>query len=932
MFTLNLNKRRLMFHSAMAIACLGTLGAQERKPNVIFFLVDDMGWNDVACFGSDFYETPNIDSLSRAGVKFFNAYTTCQVSSPARASILTGRYPASLNLTDWLPGRRDYPFQPLQNVRVNQELPKTELTIAETLHENGYHTAIIGKWHLSEVGSKPQEYGFDIHIPDGYLMGWPTKGYYAPFGMNGFDGNEGEYLTDRLTKEALTYIEKNKEEPFFLFMSHFAVHDPIEGRKDLVEKYRRKLKERAAPDIAPYILEGNPADFNADVEYQSQLDDNIADMPHKVLPHRMVRIKQIQDNIHYAAMVESVDESMGRIMDKLAELGIDDHTIIIFFSDNGGMSAANYGNPNRIIPDEKVDAAYSTAIRPLRGGKGWMYEGGIRVPLIIKWPQGKMNGVECATPVVSTDFYPTILSMLNIQMPENKICEGQDISNLLKGQDIDERSIYWYVPHYSNHGMQSPSAAVREGRYKLIEYFEKNHVQLFDLENDMEEKTNLASLHPDKVSHLRRDIRTWLQKIEAKELMMNPDYNYRVALAWEHEVYPIRKWELFSEYQLHKQKEMMGKGRINLLKFNNDILLKKNTIGDWVHAAILAYIKNEDPALKNRLDMTVDQLVKDVLKELTSERSLGQWNGNDVYGLQRSFFGVLSYLSYFPDQGMISRCEQIAKELMIKIPANNKDALLFSEPLLLLYEYTDEMAYLNYVKVLMESKENGEIKQNCFSNEDEMYSILSKLSGTLKYYQLTGRKEYLKTVNQCFNSLTDSLLTDNASSSKRGDISLMWIKLCLHLYDLTGTRSYMDKAEMYAKRLKIVEEVGSIKGQLIRELFEKHIAGEIDNALSIAILDPVKIKLSEKFGGGSLVVNVSGEYGKEITARFDIAKQPHIFKNYLVEFRIPQNMMLQDILLNDNAITWNLNKRGFVNVQHLWKKGDVIKLVLKQGK
>ena len=242
------------------------------------------------------------------------------------------------------------------------------------------------------------------------------------------------------------------------------------------------------------------------------------------------------------------------------------------------------------------------------------------------------------------------------------------------------------------------------------------------------------------------------------------------------------------------------------------------------------------------------------------------------------------------------------------------------------------MAYLNYVKVLMESKENGEIKQNCFSNEDEMYSILSKLSGTLKYYQLTGRKEYLKTVNQCFNSLTDSLLTDNASSSKRGDISLMWIKLCLHLYDLTGTRSYMDKAEMYAKRLKIVEEVGSIKGQLIRELFEKHIAGEIDNALSIAILDPVKIKLSEKFGGGSLVVNVSGEYGKEITARFDIAKQPHIFKNYLVEFRIPQNMMLQDILLNDNAITWNLNKRGFVNVQHLWKKGDVIKLVLKQGK
>lgn len=924
MLTLKFNKKSLMFHSAMALTCLSTLSAQEQKPNVIFFLVDDMGWNDVACFGSNFYETPNIDSLSRVGVKFFNAYTTCQVSSPARASILTGKYPASLNLTDWLPGRRDYPFQKLQNVRVNQELPKNELTIAETLRENGYHTAIIGKWHLSEVGSRPQEYGFDIHIPDGYLMGWPTKGYYAPFGMNGFDGNEGEYLTDRITTEAIQYIEKNKGEPFFLFLSHFAVHDPIEGRKDLVEKYRKKLKEKSIPDIAPYILEGNPSDFDIGMDSNMILDS----LPHKLLPHRMVRVKQIQDNIHYAAMVESVDESMGRIMGKLKELGIDENTIIIFFSDNGGMSAANYGNPNRIIPDNKVDAAYSTAIRPLRGGKGWMYEGGIRVPLIIKWPQSQMGGVECNVPVVSTDFYPTILSMLNINIPTGKVCEGQDISCLLKGQNMEERSIYWYVPHYSNHGMQSPSAAVREGRYKLIEYFENNNVQLFDLENDMKEETNLASVYPDKVSHLRQNIHSWLKNIDAKELSMNPDYDCRVATAWEHEVYPVKKWELHSNYLSGQSKELIENGREYLLAYNVDVAFKEKAVGDWIHAATLAYAKNENNELKKKLDRTVDRLLKGIISDLNQKKDSDRMSEKDLCDLQRTIYGIIAYASYFPDVRITSSCEQIGDWLVTHLQSGIKDAELFLEPLLLLYEYTDNREYLNSVKSIMKDKKN--IDRMNRDVREANYPLIAMLSGSLKYYQLTGESKYLDLVVASWKRLSKANLTSTSSNSNISFSDMLWMELCLHLYDLTGMRIYLDQGDAYIQNLCLNGNLNTERGQLLLELFEKHIAGEIDNALSVATLKHAEVKLSGKFGGGKANIGVSGKHGDEISIKLYIDEQPHIFKNYLVEFRIPLGMTLQNILLNDRKLTWNLNKRGFVSVQHLWKKGDVIKLKLKK--
>ncbi len=309
----------------------------EKPMNVVFFLVDDLGWRDVGCYGSSFYETPNIDRFATESVRFTDAYAACHVCSPTRASILSGKYPASINLTDWLPGRLDFPFQKLENVKINQHLPYESSTISEVLKENGYRTAIFGKWHLGEDSASTARQGFDLHVPD-WNKGWPNKGYLAPYGLKGLeDAPEGEYLTDRLTTEALKYMEENKEQSFFLYLSHFAVHDPIEGRPDLVEKYRKKLEQEPSPKSLPFVMEGNPdapAGQTAEQTYEG----------YRIFPDQTVKIKQHQDNVEFAGMVESMDASLGRVLEKLKELGIEDHTIVIFYSDNGGMSAANFAD------------------------------------------------------------------------------------------------------------------------------------------------------------------------------------------------------------------------------------------------------------------------------------------------------------------------------------------------------------------------------------------------------------------------------------------------------------------------------------------------------------------------------------------------------------------------------------------------------------
>jgi len=517
----------LLFVAALASAhaTASCVVAAERPPNVVLFLVDDLGWSDLACYGSRVYETPNVDRLAQEGVRFTQAYAACHVCSPTRAAILTGKYPARLHLTDWLPGRRDFPFQKLKNAVIHQELPLAEVTLAEALKEHGYATGHFGKWHLGEEPYGPPAQGFDVRLPR-WNKGWPKVGYHAPFQLDGLTDKPGDYLTDRLTDEALRFIDENQSRPFFLYLAHFAVHDPIQGREDLVAKYEAKLRAMPPDNVEAFVLEGNPDDqqplSRGELDRLLKTDEY---QPFRVLPKRTVKIKERQDNAQFAAMVESMDESLGRVIAKLKELKLDENTLLILTSDNGGMSAANFGQPQRVIPPGKLDAAFSTSNLPLRGGKGWMYEGGIRVPLIIKWPGAGDRGRTCEVPVISTDVYPSVLAMAGLPARPEQHADGLSLAPLLKGaSELPREALYWHFPHYSNHGMQSPGGAVRAGDYKLLDYFENGSVQLFNLRDDPGEQHDLKSELPAVAARLKGMLDRWRQSVAAQMMESNPAY------------------------------------------------------------------------------------------------------------------------------------------------------------------------------------------------------------------------------------------------------------------------------------------------------------------------------------------------------------------------------------------------------------------------
>ncbi|MCA9052870.1 MAG: sulfatase [Planctomycetaceae bacterium] len=497
----------------------------SRPPNIVLFLVDDLGWRDLGCYGSTFYETPQIDQLALEGVRFTQAYAACHVCSPTRASILTGRYPARLRLTDWLPGRKDFPFQRLLNAEIEPHLPLAEVTLADLLREHGYATAHVGKWHLGEEPYGPTQQGFDLQVPR-WNKGWPKVGHLAPFQMDGLQCEEGDYLTDRLTDEAEAFITAHQDRPFFLYLSHFAVHDPLQGRADLVAKYREKNAQRTPTSVLPYRLEGNPDDpspLSFD-DLQRRLKKP-AWSGHRLLPERTIKIKQRQDNPEFAAMVEGVDESLGRVMNTLKELGLHERTIVVFCSDNGGMSAANFGNPERVIAERQLDRAYSTSNLPLRGAKGWLYEGGIRVPLIIRCPQCDRSGVTCEEPVISTDLFPTILELAGLPPKPDLHCDGVSLAPLMSGTGgLARDMIFWHFPHYSNHGQQSPGGAVRSGNYKLIEYFERGTTQLFNLRQDPGERIDLSQTEPEIRDRLLARLRAWRDDVGAAGMARNPEF------------------------------------------------------------------------------------------------------------------------------------------------------------------------------------------------------------------------------------------------------------------------------------------------------------------------------------------------------------------------------------------------------------------------
>ena len=503
----------------MIVLCCAVFAAQasvsgaQRSPNIIFFLADDLGWPDVGCYGSSFYETPAIDQLAKEGAKFDNAYATCQVCSPSRASILTGKYPARTDLTEWIGGRVEQDHEKLHSAKKVKALPQGEITIAEALRRHGYATANFGKAH---VGRDPKTYGFDEEI-----TGW-VGSFHAPFG--GWPGpggkydqtlqsKEGDYFTDKLTDAALDFIERKKDQPFFVYLEHFAVHDPIEGRKDFVEYYKKKLANMPPEEGPDYILEGNP-------DEPAPSEASIAEMKKHQRPEdftntRLGWVKQKQDNVEFAGMVGAMDESLARIRAKLEELKLADNTIIIFTSDNGGMSATN-----RFRNDQKraqLDHRFSSSMLPLRGGKGWQYEGGIRVPLIVVWPGHTQPGMVTDVPVTGTDFYPTLLEMLDLPLMPEQHKDGISFVPLLEGKPFKGHdALYWHFPHYSNHGNQSPGGAIRVGQYKLLEYFENGTVQLFDLDNDLGEQRDISKERPEITQNLLKMLQDWRQETDAK--------------------------------------------------------------------------------------------------------------------------------------------------------------------------------------------------------------------------------------------------------------------------------------------------------------------------------------------------------------------------------------------------------------------------------
>ncbi len=464
-----------------------------KKPNIIFILIDDMGWKDLGCYGSTFYETPNIDKLATEGMSFTNAYSTCPVCSPARASILTGKYPARIGLTNYIGGRSkgkliDAPFI--------DHLPLSEKSIAKVLKENGYNTWHVGKWHLGEEQYYPAKHGFDVNIGGGH-WGLSFKGYFNPWNIPTIDDNdapEGTYLTDYLTDKGIELITSKNEKPFFLNMWYYSVHIPIMAKPEKIEYFRKK-KERLGLDKIYPFEDGDhfPTERKKDL---------------------VIRRRKLQSSANYAAMVHSVDENVGRILKAIEESRESENTIVFFTSDNGGLATAE-GSP--------------TSNSPLSEGKGWMYEGGVRDPLIVKWSGQIKENSTCEIPINFNDFYPTFLELAGIDLMPEQHQDGDSILPLLKGEKtMYDRSLFWHYPHYGNQG-GTPGSSIRKGDYKLIEFFEDDHVELYNLRNDIEEKNEISRKFPEITENLKTLLRDWRLSIKAKIPQKNPNYKQQIS-------------------------------------------------------------------------------------------------------------------------------------------------------------------------------------------------------------------------------------------------------------------------------------------------------------------------------------------------------------------------------------------------------------------
>lgn len=489
---------------SITLAVTASSKEEETKPNVVVIVADDFGWADTGFQGSEFYETPNLDSLAAEGMMFTDGYAACGVCSPSRASLMTGRYTPRTGVTDWIRGYQaeqtpeqlnEYKMVGPQNA---YELSLDEITIGEAMKSGGYKTAFVGKWHLGENDAHyPHNQGFDVNVA-GWNRGSPSgsrtnqQSYYTPYNnpyLN--DGPSGEFLTDRLVDESINWIDENKANPFFLYLSFYVVHTPIHPKPEKIPYYEEKAKQLGLDQV-------------------TQTTKNVDWIQNHPNPKAHWTERIVQGSPEYAALVESMDENIGRVLQHIKDAGLDDNTIIVFTSDNGGLSTAETS---------------PTSNAPLRAGKGWIYEGGIREPFIVKVP-GKASGQVSNEPVHGIDIYPTVLDACGVTIPNPDDIDGVSLMPLLNGEEFQREKLFWHYPHYGGKG-DAPAGAIRKGDYKLIELFETGETELYNLKEDISEANNLAGELPAVKDELLQELNQWREEVGAKMPVENPYYKYK---------------------------------------------------------------------------------------------------------------------------------------------------------------------------------------------------------------------------------------------------------------------------------------------------------------------------------------------------------------------------------------------------------------------
>jgi arylsulfatase A-like enzyme len=488
---LGLGTATIMMPGCASAAQTAISKGENQKPNIVFILADDLGWTELGSYGNDFNETPNLDRLASRGMRFTDAYAAAPVCSPYRAALLTGQYPARVGIVDYLRPK-------------DKPLSTDYLTIAEILKRNGYATGMIGKWHLTgyryhgaDIEIRAKDHGFDEELVS-EIKGVGNGANFYPYKfrkqpvtwLNVRDkklpGNE--YLVDRMNLEAVEFISRYRNRPFFLYLSHFATHSILRGKEQLVAKYRKKHAPGRSSRNKCYICQDAGKDGDPENHWAKD------------------------HNPHLAAMLESIDDGVGMIMKKLDELGLADNTIVIFTSDNGGETNV-------------------TSNAPLRGGKSQLYEGGIRVPLIVRWPRKVPPNTVCRQPTSNVDFYPTFLDAIKIKTIPKQPLDGMSIMSLLTDPDasLERDALFWHYPLDKSHFLAGRSSgAIRRRDFKLIEFYDTGKVELYNLAEDVSEKNNLADKHIVKVTEFRRLLARWRNEVGADIPISSPDQNVSV--------------------------------------------------------------------------------------------------------------------------------------------------------------------------------------------------------------------------------------------------------------------------------------------------------------------------------------------------------------------------------------------------------------------